>query len=194
MRRRILAFSVLATLLAAASAAAQPRVTRIEFSPATVEEGGGVWITLVGSGNCSYTIDFGDGHSERRTADLPDRLRHVYEADKEYDVIATPESPCEGVARARLDVRAIARGIWRITVEPAGVTDRPEVAVTIHGRGTCIVLVDFGDGKNQKIEGELPLSVNHAYPSTGSYDIRARTEAPCRGEAQVRVDVKAPAR
>ena len=187
---RILAGAVLATLFSAAAAGAQPRVTRIEFSPATVEEGGGVWIALVGTGSCTYTMDFGDGHTERRTADLPDRMRHVYEADREYDVVATPEAPCEGVARARLDVRAIARGIWRLTVEPAGAVDRPEVTVTVHGQGTCVVLLDFGDGKNQKIEGALPASVNHTYPSTGTYDLTARTEAPCRGEANVRVEVK----
>src|SRR5690349_20691517 len=87
------------------------RITRIEFRPATTQEGGGVFITLVGSGNCTYALDYGDGQTERRTAELPDRVRHVYEGDGEYLVVATPEAPCEGVARARLDVRAIKRGV-----------------------------------------------------------------------------------
>src|SRR5688500_18166565 len=88
---------------------ANPRITRIEFAPVTVEEGGGVFVTLVGSGRCSYTLDFGDGTTDKRSAELPDRLRHVFAGDGEYLVVATPEAPCEGGARAKLDVRAVNR-------------------------------------------------------------------------------------
>ena len=66
-----------------------------------------VLISLLGSGECAYTMDYGDGNTERRTATLPDEMRHAYEADNEYSVVATPEAPCEGTARARLDIRAI---------------------------------------------------------------------------------------
>ena len=182
--------SVVFVLATAAVAAAQARITRIEFAPATLEEGGGVWVTLVGEGQCTYAIDFGDGGSDRRTADLPDRVRHVYTDDKAYDVVATPEAPCEGVARARLDVRAIREGIWSVTVEPVAAKDLPEVIVNIEGRGTCAVLIDFGDGKSEKVEGTLPAKVRHTYPGAGRYELFARTEAPCRGEARLQVDVK----
>lgn len=181
---------VILALTATAAAQQQARITRIEFAPAALEDGGGVWITLVGTGNCTYGIAFGDGESARRTADLPDRIRHVYTEDKAYDVMATPEAPCEGVARATLDVRAISQGIWSVTVEPAGTKDMPEVIVNIEGKGTCTVLLDFGDGKSDKYEGPLPAKVRHTYASTGRYDLHVRAEAPCRGDVRLQVDVK----
>src|SRR5688500_20035154 len=58
-----------------------PRISRIEFRPATTEEGGGMMIALLGSGRCSYTINFGDGKSEERTAQLPGQLQHTYPGD-----------------------------------------------------------------------------------------------------------------
>lgn len=188
--RCALLIQLILAVTAAAAMAGQAKITRIEFAPATLEEGGGVWITLLGSGHCTYGIDFGDGETARRTADLPDRIRHVYTEDKAYDVVATPEAPCEGVARARLDVRAIEEGIWSVTVEPAEAKDLPEVIVNIEGKGTCTVLLDFGDGKSESVEGPLPARVRHTYASTGRYELFARAEAPCRGEARLQVDVK----
>ena len=171
------------------SASAPAQITRIEFRPAPPDQGAGVIISLLGSGQCSYTIDFGDGEKERRTADLPDRMRHVYAPDKVYDVVATPEPPCEGTARARIDIKAIERGIWNVTVQPGPSTKEPEVIVTIEGRGSCTVTVDFGDGKEQKIEGTLPATVNHTFPRTGTYEIHAWADAPCRGDTRVTVEV-----
>lgn len=179
----------LITWTGAAAAQEQPRITRIDFRPATVEEGGGIHITLVGTGHCTYTIDFGDGQSERRTADLPDHLRHPYSPDKAYDVVATPEPPCEGVARARVDVRGIERGIWRVLAELASAT-APEVVVTIDGKGACTVFVDYGDGQSEKHDVTLPAKVNHKYLKGGSYEIHARTQEPCRGEGRVRIEIK----
>lgn len=177
-----------AGLIGVTVAQEQPRIARIEFRPATVEEGGGILISLVGSGRCTYTIDFGDGQSERRTADLPDHLRHQYAPDQAYDVVATPEAPCEGVARARIDVRGIERGIWRVDAELAS-TMEPEVVVTIDGKGACTVFLDFGDGQSEKHELQLPAKVNHKYLKGGSYEIHARTQEPCRGEGRVRVEI-----
>jgi hypothetical protein len=189
--RRILLLATLLAFAAATAAAGQAaQITRIEFAPATLEEGGGVWIALVGKGRCTYGIDFGDGETARREAELPDRVRHVYTDDKAYDVVATAEAPCEGVARARLDVRSIKEGIWSVSVEPAGTKDMPEIIVNIEGKGTCTVLLDFGDGKSEKYEGALPAKVRHTYASTGRYDLYVRAEAPCRGEARLQVDVK----
>jgi uncharacterized protein with GYD domain len=190
LARLMLLSIIVATTAAAAFADQAPRITRIEFAPATVEEGGGVWIALIGTGRCTYGIEFGDGETARREAELPDRVRHVYADDKAYDVVATAEAPCEGVARARLDVRSIKEGIWSVSVEPGGTKDMPEIIVNIEGRGTCTVLLDFGDGKSEKYEGALPAKVRHTYASTGRYDLYVRAEAPCRGEARLQVDVK----
>ena len=191
---------VLALVLALASAtAAAPlvsgqeagRITRIEFRPATSDEGGGVIITLVGAGSCSYTIDYGDGQSEKRpTAMLPDRLRHSYPEDGEYVVVATPDPPCEGVARARLDVRAINQGVWSLAAEPGVATENgTDVAITINGRGQCAVTLEFGDGASERVEGELPLRRMHRYPRTGTFNLRAVAASPCRGEASLKLDI-----
>lgn len=187
---------VLAAVAAGASAAAagpasQPaRITRIEFRPVPETEGGGVEIALLGSGRCTYTIDYGDGKNERRTGDLPEEIRHAYEADNEYLIVANAAAPCEGTARARLDIRAIRRGIWKVTVAPGASTERPEIAATVEGRGDCAVTIDFGDGTRQRLEGTLPLSTTHPYEKTGAYTLRAAAEAPCRGDVQVSIDVK----
>ena len=188
--RRCLVF-VLPLLMVATLVAAQqrntPRITRIEFTP---QEKGGVVIALLGTGTCSYTLDYGDGTSERRTAELPDRVTHTYPGDGEYIVVATPEAPCAGVARAKLDVRAIERGVWGLSAEPGPDAPNAEMMVTIAGRGECVVTVDFGDGTIEKISGPLPQTKSHKYQRMGSYDLRAVAEAPCRGEAALTMEIK----
>jgi PKD repeat protein len=186
--RRIIATAALLAVIAATAEAQTPRITRIEFSPATDE--GGIGITIAGTGQCTYTIDFGDGTTDRRTATLPDNLQHTFKADGEYTVVATPEAPCEGVARARLDIRAIKQGIWRLSVEPGPSTEAPEVIVNVEGRGNCSVLLDFGDGKQEKLQGELPAKVSHVYGAPGSYELHAAAESPCRGDVRLHIDVK----
>ena len=186
MRRVTLTLLVL-TLYVSAGAPAEagqstPRITRIEFSPVPDEEGGGIMISLLGSGQCAYTIDYGDGKTERRTATLPDRMRHEYAPDKQYLVVATPDAPCEGVARAQLDIRAISRGIWKVSVEPGPATDAPEIVATIHGRGACAVTLSFGDGKQEKIEGTLPAKVNHTYEKPGAYSSTRSRWNPAAGK------------
>lgn len=167
-----------------------PRITRIEFSPVPPEKGGGIVITLLGTGTCSYTLDYGDGTSDQRTAGLPDRVTHTYPGDGEYLVVATPEAPCEGVARAKLDVRAIERGVWGLSAEPGPDAPNAEMLVTIAGRGECVVTVDFGDGSVEKVSGPLPQTKSHKYQRMGSYDLRAVAEAPCRGEAALTLEIK----
>lgn len=185
------ACTILALAMGSVTAQEAGRITRIEFRPATTQEGGGVFITLVGTGSCSYTLDFGDSQTERRTAAmLPDRVKHTYAADGEYMVVATPESPCEGVARAKLDVRAIERGIWGLSAEPGlAATDGTDVTITINGRGECVVTLDYGDGASAKVEGALPTTRTHRYAKTGSYELRAVAAAPCRGEANLKLEI-----
>ena len=166
------------------------RITRIEFAPAKVDEGGGVFITLVGTGRCSYTLDYGDGASDRRTAELPDRAQHVFAGDGEYLVVATPESPCEGVARAKLDVRAINRGVWGLSAEPGPDGPNAGMVVTVNGRGECAVTLDFGDGTVAQIAGVLPQTRSHRYERMGVYELKATAEPPCRGEAGLRLEIK----
>jgi hypothetical protein len=167
-----------------------PRITRIEFQPATVDEGGGVFISLVGSGTCTYSLDYGDGTTERRTAELPDRVKHTYPGDGEYLVVATPEAPCQGVARAKLDVKAIRQGIWSLSAEAGPDKENAEMLVTITGRGECTITMDFGDGTVDRISGNLPVTRSHKYGKAGTYNLKAVAEPPCRGEAGLKVTIE----
>lgn len=190
MRRHV--WLLLLLVLAAAHLAAQRqggRITRIEFQPATAEEGGGVFISLLGSGSCTYVLDYGDGKSDRRTADLPDRVKHNYPGDGEYLVVATPEAPCEGVARAKLDVKAINQGVWNLAAAAGPDTQNAEMLITINGRGECTVTMDFGDGTVDRISGTLPLTRSHKYGKGGVYELKAVAEPPCRGEAGLEVEI-----
>jgi len=182
------AFLMVATLAMAQQPT--PRITRIEFTPAKAEDGGGVFISLIGTGTCTYTLDYGDGKSDRRTAELPDRVHHIYAGDGEYVVVATPDAPCEGVARAKLDVRAITRGVWGLSAEPGPDGPSAEMMVTIAGRGECVVTLDFGDGTVEKVSGVLPQTRSHKYERMGAYDLTAVAEPPCRGQAALRLEVK----
>lgn len=83
----------------------QARIHRVLVSPSPVDAGQPVDITVEGSGTCGYTIEFGDGNDESRSAALPDRLRHVYPAPGGYSVVARALAPCAGAARARVDAR-----------------------------------------------------------------------------------------
>lgn len=187
-----LLLAVAAALGTAAVAAQEPaRISRIEFRPATQAEGPGIIISLLGSGRCSYSIDYGDGKTEQRTAQLPDRVQHAYEGDGEYLVVATPEAPCDGVARATITLRSIARGIWSLSAEAAPTPGALELMVTIHGRGTCTVFVDFGDGTTVRVRGMLPATRSHTYANAGIYELRATTATPCRGNARLKVDIAA---
>ena len=168
----------------------QGRITRIEFRPASQEEGGGMMIALLGTGQCTYAIEFGDGKSETRTAKLPDRLQHTYPADGEYDVVATPAAPCEGTARARITIRSIDRGIWGINAEPGPSSDALELLVTIRGQGQCPVTLELGDGTSQKFDATLPTTRTHKYANPGSYTLKATTADPCRGQAEMKVEMK----
>ena len=185
----VLALALMATVTFAAQE--KPgRISRIEFQPATAEEGGGIFISLIGSGPCSYTLDYGDGSTERRKVDLPDRVRHAYAEDGEYLVVATPDAPCEGVARAKLDVRAINRGLWGLSAEAGPDAPNAELLVTLRGRGECAVTIDFGDGTIDKLTLTLPATRAHKYGKAGVYELKAVAEPPCRGEAALTAEIK----
>lgn len=185
-----LALAVLGGVATSAQESQTPRIARIEFRAASQEEGGGMVISLLGSGRCTYTIDFGDGKNETRTAQLPDRVQHTYPGDGEYDVVATPQAPCEGVARAKIDIRSIEQGIWGINAETGPSTQALELLVAVRGRGTCNVTLDLGDGNSQTFEAALPTTRTHKYAAAGSYVVKATTVAPCRGQAEMKVDIK----
>ena len=83
----------------------QARITRVLTSPSPADAGQPVDISVEGTGTCGYTIAFGDGNDESRSAALPDRLHHVYPAPGTYVVTATAARPCTGSGRARVNAR-----------------------------------------------------------------------------------------
>jgi hypothetical protein len=187
MQRMMIVILVFANVLG--SAQQKGRITRIEFQPAPASEGGGVYISLLGSGPCTYILDYGDGGNEKRSAELPDRVKHSYPADGEYLVVATPEAPCEGVARAKLDVRAIRQGVWGLSAEAGPDKENAEMLITIDGRGECTVTLDYGDGTVDKVSATLPATRSHKYGRAGTYELKATAESPCRGEAALKVEI-----
>ena len=104
-------------------------------------------------------------------------------------MVATPDAPCEGVARAKLDVRAINRGIWGLTAEAGPDTPNGEMLITIAGRGECAVTMDYGDGTVDKLTVTLPATRSHKYGKAGTYELKAAAEPPCRGEAALTVEI-----
>ena len=91
--------------LTVTSEPAQPELTGINVAPARTTAGQPVTIEVIGSGTCSYAIDFGDGNVENRSRQLPDRLQHNYPAAESYTVAVKAEPPCAGNARTTVVVR-----------------------------------------------------------------------------------------
>ena len=129
----VLGLTIAASL--AAGAAQIPRITRIEFSPAREAEGGGMLITLVGTGQCTYTLDYGDEKTERRTATLPGKVSHRYAADGDFlyrHARAAVRGRRPGEARYPARREGHMEGRRR-----HGPTPALEVVATIEGRGAC---------------------------------------------------------
>ena len=61
-------------------------------------------LRILGTGQCAYTVDFGDGNSDRREGNLPDVVRHNYPAGGRYTAIVTAGAPCTGERRATFTV------------------------------------------------------------------------------------------
>jgi hypothetical protein len=141
-------------------------------------------IQIAGNGSCSYLLDYGDGNNERRSGALPERVNHAFPAGGTFVVVATAEPPCQGRVQDTITLpRARGTGaVDRLVISPQRTRARAVVNITIEGRGGWRVFVDFDDGKEQTIEGQLPLRVSHTFVRPGRYEVFAWTEAPCRGD------------
>ena len=139
-------------------------------------------INVVGSGACSYTLDFGDGNSETREATLPDVVRHNYPAQGRYTIVATARPPCSGGARSTFVIGSDLRGaITRVEVRPDVARVGDTIAVTVSGSGTCKLVVDFDDGQSRTVTERLPYRLTYRYDRPGDYEIVAWTDEPCSG-------------
>lgn len=166
------------------------RVSRILLSPTAANVGQQVSITVEGTGNCAYTIDYGDGNTEARVRDLPDRLQHVYPAGGTYTVAAVSERPCTGLARSTLEVRSTSRAaVTGVEAVPNPVTQGVQTMITIRGTGSCNLIIDFGDETTHTLPGPLPRRVPHTYNVPGRYTIEVMADPPCSAGMRTTLDV-----
>ena len=140
-------------------------------------------IQVSGSGRCAYLLEYGDGNSERRVAVLPERVNHVFPPTGTFVVSATAEAPCVGRFEDSLTLARSRGAVERLVISPARARAQSRIAITIEGRGTCRVFLDFSDGNEQAIEGALPVKIFHTFTRAGNYEVFAWTEAPCSGDA-----------
>jgi hypothetical protein len=168
-----------------------PRINRIDVSQVRGEGAGLRAIRVSGTGQCAYTIDFGDGNSEGRNAVLPDVVRHNYPAEGQYTITTTPAAPCTGAARSTVVVGDGPGGrVGRIEIERRTARPGQGIAMIVNGAGTCRLKVDLGDGRSREVTAALPHRFTHRYPEPGDYEVFVWTEAPCSGDASAMVRVR----
>ena len=151
-------------------------------------------ITIHGTGECAFTVDFGDGNRDTRTAVLPDSIRHNYPAAGRYTVLVTARPPCRGtlewtfVVEGQEDNRDTGR-ISAVGVRPQAVVTGVPVTITIDGSGPCRFVVDFHDGESRTLTERLPHRLQYSYTRPGNYTIVVWAHEPCvgQGDATVRV-------
>jgi hypothetical protein len=170
--------------------AVAPRISSITVTSNPGAAPGRTTIRVAGTGTCTYLLDYGDGNNERRTVTLPDQVPHVYPAGGKFIVGATAEPPCEGKIQETHSVGRRGRAIDRVVVSPSPAQTRSRVSISIEGRGTCSVTVNFGDGNEEAIEAALPARVFHRYVRPGRYEVLARAQSPCSGEASAVIQVE----
>jgi PKD repeat protein len=184
-------------LLAASASAGQQRgvVTAATISPASAQVGTPVTVSVTGKNPCGAVhIDWGDGTAlTYAIEDLTTTQKHTYETPGNYAIVARGMGNCDGGTTLK------------IKIDPApGQPDRPQlssftvsipgavgssIGVTAHGRGTCRMTVDFGDGKSQELNVPLPHTVRHVYSAHGTFNVVANATAPCEGRHSVKMDV-----
>ena len=185
-------------MLAVGERAGAPRLVGIEV--VALQGGAGLReIKVTGTGECSYTLDYGDGNSEPRRAVLPDVIRHNYAAAGRYTIITTAAPPCTGVLRSTNVIGgqpaavppAVPAGVLSsIEVQPRSARPGQPVAVAVGGNGSCRFTVDFGDQQVREMNETLPHRFAYRYAASGDYAIVVRTAPPCTGTANTALRVR----
>jgi hypothetical protein len=185
--------ALIVLLLASQAQTGQRGVVTTATGPATAQVGAPVTIGVTGRNPCNAVhIDWGDGESlTYRIVDLTTTQTHIYEKPGRYAIVARGRGNCDG--GTTLYVR----------VDPAP-TDRPQLSsftvsipapvgesagLTAHGKGTCELRVDFGDGTGEEYRVPLPHTVRHVYAAAGSYTVVVNASPPCEGRHSVKLEV-----
>ena len=189
-------------LLTIVSPARAGTITGLTISPTEAIAGTTVSATATGNGLCGAVhINWGDGPGiTYATSTLPVTQTHVYQAPGAYVVRAQGMGNCDGEATARVTIKALPAPstspppprLTAIEMAPTPASPRTPVAITLQGNGPCRLMLDFGDGNNQEVSGDLPLAVRHTYAVAGIYTLTATPAAPCSSRQSAKLQVAAP--
>lgn len=177
----------------------QPRITGLDVAVPPGAESSVRSLTVLGSGRCSYTLDFGDGNTETREGTLPDGYSHNYPAEGRYTAVVTAHPPCSGEQRSTFIVARrnenpdLKSSISRVDVRPQVARLGDPITLTIAGSGICKFVVDFDDGQSRTVTERLPHELTYRYARAGSYDIVVWAHEPCTGGGDVLLRIRARA-
>ena len=205
--RQIAAFLVTSLFLASGLATAGT-VTAVTPGAASVAVGVPLPVTASGTNPCGAAfIDYGDGTAiTYAITGLPTTQSHAYQKPGTYAIVARGMGNCDGEATARIEVTGppappppsppppstpAASEILGLGFTPKVGIVRQPVAINVVGRGPCRYLLDFGDGNQQEMNGELPQRINHTFAVAQTYTVIAAPVAPCVGKFTERLQVAA---
>ena len=209
MRKSCYSLVIVALLFAGSAVSAQQAtITNLAMSPMTAEAGTTVTATVTGTaGICgAVEINWGDGDTVTYpTSQFPVVKTHVYKSTGRFDLRARGIANCSGETTARVNITAPpqpppvptpppppaapARGeITGIEIPAAAILGEP-VTIIVKGTGSCSIVLDFDDGQERRVSGQLPQRVTYRFKEVGAHEVMVWTDEPCTGsgEAVVRV-------
>jgi len=182
-------------------------VTGVQVSQPSVRVGDVVTVTVQGTNPCgAANVDYGDGAAiTYAITGLPVSQSHKYERAGAFTVVARGMGNCDGEARTRVEVTDPApppasppsappqspapAEVTAVAFAPAPAVVRQPVAIQISGRGSCALVVDYGDGNQQNFEGALPRRITHTYAVADVYTVIVGPVAPCVGKFTEKLEV-----
>jgi len=202
-RCRLAGCLVAAFVVFAHAEAGAGTVTGVSVAPNPAAAGATVTVTVTGTNPCGAAhIIYGDGDAVTYPiTGLPTSHTHVYKAGGTYTIVAKGMGNCDGETSTTIRVEGPPpppppppqSTLTAMTLSPNPTRPGTPVTITLEGRGGCGVAVDFGDGNNQTLQGELPRRVRHNYLIGGDYPVVATAQAPCTGTHRVVLRVEPPA-
>lgn len=187
--------------------AAQPleagTVTAVTVAPNPANAGAMVTVSVTGTNPCGAAhIIYGDGAAiTYAITGLPTSHTHVYGAPGTFTITAKGMGNCDGETSTTIRIEGPAPAppappqpaLTALTLSPQTTRPNEAVTITLEGRGSCSVALEFGDGNAQTAQGELPQRVRHNYLVAGDYVVAATAQGPCTGAHRSTLRVAAPA-
>jgi len=167
----------------------------VDVTPVPAVQRQPLTIDVKGTGNCAFTVAFGDGNQQEFDEALPHRLTHSYAVAGTYVLVVAPAAPCSGKFTQQVQVapRAGSR-VTGLTLDPPEAEVRKGVVIAVEGYGTCRYVIDYGDGNQEARAKPLPDRLHHVYNASGSYRIQVTASGACEGQAVRTLQVREPQR